>query len=247
MNNWVIYIFAIGAIGIVLYKIFEYALNRKMSNFAKQVMLSDLRAIRAQMNPHFIFNSLNSINRYILKNEPDIASDYLGRFAKLMRLVLDNSNHERITLKDELETMQLYIELEQLRFEHNFSYHTLVDPQINPEKILVQPLIFQPFLENAIWHGLMHKEDGDRLLTLAIKISGQNLCCEISDNGVGRNKHKKDSESQKKSYGINLVRDRLKFLDRNASVEIIDIKDQRGLACGTKVILHFKAVEEFSL
>jgi LytS/YehU family sensor histidine kinase len=247
MPFWVILLIAIVVLLPLLYWGFTYALNQRMASYAKKVMISDLRAIRAQMNPHFIFNSLNSINRYILKNEPEIASDYLGRFALLMRLVLDNSNHERILLKDELETMRLYVELEQLRFEHNFDYEIYVDEMMDSSKILVQPLIFQPFLENAIWHGLMHKEDGDRKLKLAIKLDGNNMHCEITDNGVGRPIEKRESEIKKRSYGINLVRDRLKFLDPNASVTFEDPKDKDGHALGTRVILKFKKTEEFSL
>lgn len=246
MSNWVtIFLLSIAAI-LLLYLAFQYALKRKMASYAKKVMISDLRAIRAQMNPHFIFNALNSINRYILKNEVEIASDYLGRFARLMRLVLDNSNHERILLKDELETMQLYVELEQLRFEHNFDYVLEIDENVDVSKLLVQPLIFQPFLENAIWHGLMHKEQGERKLKLTIKLEENNLHCEIIDNGVGRPLNKKDSNSKKRSYGINLVRDRLRFLDQNATVSFEDPKDNEGNALGTRAILIFKKSEEFS-
>jgi LytS/YehU family sensor histidine kinase len=219
-----------------------------MAGYAKQVMLSDLRAIRAQMNPHFIFNSLNSINRYILKNEPEIASDYLGRFAKLMRLVLDHSNHERIALSMELEAMQLYLELEQLRFEHSFVYEIKIGDSIDTEKSLVQPLIFQPFLENAIWHGLMHKENGERRLYLNIHESEGKLVCEIIDNGVGREIKAVSKEgAKKKSYGINLGRDRLKFLDREAEIKIIDLKDEHGKAAGTQVNLIFKKVDNYTL
>jgi LytS/YehU family sensor histidine kinase len=143
--------------------------------------------------------------------------------------------------------MRLYVELEQLRFEHNFDYEIYVDEMMDSSKILVQPLIFQPFLENAIWHGLMHKEDGDRKLKLAIKLDGNNMHCEITDNGVGRPIEKRESEIKKRSYGINLVRDRLKFLDPNASVTFEDPKDKDGHALGTRVILKFKKTEEFSL
>jgi LytS/YehU family sensor histidine kinase len=162
-------------------------------------------------------------------------------------LVLDNSNHERILLKDELETMRLYVELEQLRFEHNFDYEIEVDESVDTGKLLVQPLIFQPFLENAIWHGLMHKEEGERKLNLAIKLVDNNMHCEITDNGVGRPIEKRESDIKKRSYGINLVRDRLKFIDPNASVSFEDPKDKDGQALGTRVILKFKKTEEFSL
>ncbi|OYU97419.1 MAG: hypothetical protein CFE21_03765 [Bacteroidetes bacterium B1(2017)] len=244
---WLLILVLLVLAGFGLYKLFNYALQQRMASYAKQVMLSDLRAIRAQMNPHFIFNSLNSINRYILKNEPDIASDYLGRFAKLMRLVLDNSNHERISLAMELEAMQLYVELELLRFEHAFNYVVQVSEHIEPDKILVQPLIFQPFLENAIWHGLMHKEEGERLLSLSIDEREGRMICEITDTGVGRGKVKVDGEERRRSYGINLVRDRLKFLDSLAEIKILDLTDAQKRPAGTKVIMNFKKTEEYSL
>lgn len=246
----IILVLLIGA-GVASYYFFQYALRKRMSSWAKQVMLSDLRAIRAQMNPHFIFNSLNSINRYILKNEPEIASDYLGRFARLMRLVLDNSNHDRISLNTELETMRLYVELEQLRFEHTFLFEIETDPLLDLHKTLIQPLLFQPFLENAIWHGLMHKEGDNRELRLAIRKDDGDLVCEITDNGVGRGKIRSSGQEhlspKRKSYGINLVRDRLKSLDRNASLDIRDLFDSHGNASGTQVYLRFKRTEDYTL
>jgi LytS/YehU family sensor histidine kinase len=245
--NWLFLFVVIFLLASLNYLLFRYMLKQKMASYAKQVMLSDLRAIRAQMNPHFIFNSLNSINRYILTNKPFIASDYLGRFAKLMRLVLDNSNHERISLNQELESMQLYVELEQLRFEHSFDYRTEIDPDIDLEKTLVQPLIFQPFIENAIWHGLMHTERKDKVLQLNVLEKNGRLICEILDNGAGRKPIKTDTKPRKKSYGINLGRDRLKFLDPLATVEIVDLKDDQEKSIGTKAILNFKKVEEYTL
>lgn len=247
MNNWVIFsILFVLVIGINIILI-KYFVRKKMVSIAKQVMFSDMRAIRAQMNPHFIFNSLNSINRYILKNEPEIASDYLGRFARLMRLVLDNSYHERICLEDEIKAMILYLELEQLRFEHQFDFVINIDEKINKDETMVQPLIFQPFLENAIWHGLMHKEGLDRKLQLDIKLENQIMVCKIIDNGVGRGDTKGKTDSKRKSYGIKLVRDRLQFLDKNASINITDLFNESGEPAGTEVEIRFKKIENYSL
>ncbi|MFN4082345.1 MAG: sensor histidine kinase [Bacteroidia bacterium] len=235
---------------IGVYKAINFIIQKRLNAYIKQSVLADLRAIRSQMNPHFIFNSLNSINRYILKNETEKASDYLGRFAKLMRLVLDNSNHERIPLASELETMQLYVELEQLRFENSFSYELNVDDTINQNLVLVQPLIFQPCIENAIWHGLMHKKEGDKKLSFEITQNNGNLICEITDNGVGR--HYKQTGEQlgrkkRKSYGINLVKDRLKLMDYNSELKFIDLVDNNEKPAGTKVIMIFKKIEDFKL
>lgn len=246
MIYWVIgvLLFAILiATNIILVK---YFVRRKMSSIGKQIMLSDLRAIRAQMNPHFIFNSLNSINSYILKNEPEIASEYLGRFARLMRLVLENSNHEKIALSEELQAMELYIELEQLRFNHQFTYSITVSDNIDQQQVLVQPLIFQPFLENAIWHGLMHKEDGDKKLSMSIDLEEQTMICKIIDNGIGRSSQPSKSEEKRKSYGIKLVKDRLQFLDKNAAITFIDLKDENGKGIGTEVQISFKKIENYT-
>src|SRR6188508_2969786 len=124
----------------------------------------EMQALRAQMNPHFMFNSLNSINNFILKNDPDNASDYLTKFSRLMRLILDNSRSEWVLLENELKALQLYIELEAVRFDNAFKYSMEVTKDVDPETMMVPPLIIQPYVENAIWHGLLHrKEPGGRI------------------------------------------------------------------------------------
>ncbi len=133
-----------------------------------------MQALRAQMNPHFIFNSLNSINRYIVKSDQATASLYLTRFAKLIRLILDNSNNKFITLSNELQALSLYMEMESIRFEKKFSYTIECDDNINTESIFVPPLIIQPYVENAIWHGLLHKETAGHLY---VRISRKKATC----------------------------------------------------------------------
>src|SRR5687767_11168076 len=142
-----------------------------------------MQALRAQMNPHFIFNCLSSINRFILKNETDKASDYLTRFSRLMRLVLINSQKPLIVLEDEVEMLRLYVEMEQLRFKHAFDYSITYTNDIEPANILIPPLLLQPFCENAIWHGLMHK-DGHGHLAISFTMNKSVLQCTISDDGV---------------------------------------------------------------
>ena len=123
----------------------------------------EMQALRAQMNPHFIFNCLNSINRYIVKSDQATASLYLTKFAKLIRLILDNSNTKNVMLSNELEALKLYIDMESLRFDKKFTYSIVVDSGISTDSIEVPPLIIQPYVENAIWHGLLHKQSAGHL------------------------------------------------------------------------------------
>ena len=211
--------------------------NRKISE-------TEMKALRAQMNPHFIFNSLNSINKYILKSDHTNASRYLTRFAKLIRLILDNSNSREVPLSSELEALKLYIEMESLRFTNKFSYEIIVDDNVSPDTLQVPPLIIQPYVENAIWHGLLHKENGGRLSVYIKKTSDNMLQCVIEDNGIGRsraNELKSKSATQNKSLGMKLTEERIAMLNQyaslNASIDIIDLENDNGEATGTKVIL----------
>ena len=204
----------------------------------------EMQALRAQMNPHFIFNCLNSINRYIVKSDQQTASLYLTRFAKLIRLILDNSNSRSVTLANELEALKLYIEMESIRFEKKFHYQIHVDKNVQTDCECVPPLIIQPYVENAIWHGLLHKEDAGELRISIHKKSPGLLECIIEDNGVGREKArelKSKSASTKKSLGMRLTEDRLALLNAqskmNASVVVEDLRTETGSAVGTKVIL----------
>lgn len=204
----------------------------------------EMRALRAQMNPHFIFNSLNSINKYILKNDHMNASRYLTRFAKLIRLILDNSNSKEVALSDELEALQLYIEMESLRFSNKFTYAVIVDEDVSVDTLQVPPLIIQPYVENAIWHGLLHKETGAHLAVSIKKTANYMLQCIVEDNGIGREKAremKSKSANTNKSLGMKLTADRISMLNQNtslnASIEIIDLNNASGEATGTKVIL----------
>ena len=203
-----------------------------------------MRALRAQMNPHFIFNSLNSINKYILKNDHANASRYLSRFAKLIRLILDNSNSKEVALSNELEALKLYIEMESLRFTNKFSYEIIIDENVSIYTLQVPPLIIQPYVENAIWHGLLHKETGGHL-SVFVKYTHDNMLqCTIEDNGIGRaraSELKSKSATANKSLGMKLTEERIIMLNRytalDASIEIIDLENKEGEAASTKVIL----------
>jgi putative methionine-R-sulfoxide reductase with GAF domain/two-component sensor histidine kinase len=204
----------------------------------------EMQALRAQMNPHFIFNCLNSINRYIVKSDQTTASLYLTKFAKLIRLILDNSNSKNVSLTNELEALKLYIEMEALRFDKKFTYEIKVEGNLGSDTIELPPLIIQPYVENAIWHGLLHKEDNGHL-SIRVSMTGDSMLhCIIEDNGIGRYKAKElksKSATSRKSLGMELTENRLSLLNKharlNASIEIVDLKDEKNEAAGTKVIL----------
>lgn len=204
----------------------------------------EMQALRAQMNPHFIFNCLNSINRYIVKSDQTTASMYLTKFAKLMRLILDNSNSKDVILANELEALKLYIEMEALRFDKKFTYEIKVEGGIGTDTIEVPPLIIQPYVENAIWHGLLHKEQNGHLsIRVSMACEGM-LQCIIEDNGIGRVKAKElksKTATSRKSLGMQLTESRLSLLNKhaelNASVEIVDLQNGNQEATGTKVVL----------
>jgi len=152
--------------------------KQKMADVEMQALRAqmNMQALRAQMNPHFIFNCLNSINRYIVKSDQATASLYLTRFAKLIRLILDNSNSSTVTLTNELEALKLYIEMEAIRFETKFTYSIKTDKNVQPDAIFVPPLIIQPYVENSIWHGLLHKEEAGHL-DIHVSLTNHILTC----------------------------------------------------------------------
>jgi LytS/YehU family sensor histidine kinase len=208
---------------------------------------SRLQSLRLQMNPHFLFNALNSIQQMILANEEMIATRYLSRFSKLLRTVLIHSDKEAITLKDEIEILKMYVELESVRFKESFTYSITCDEEIETEEIKIPTLLIQPFVENAIWHGLMHKE-GDRHLDIIFTDQGDFLQCVIEDNGVGRQKAseiKSLSGQDKKhiSKGIAVSEERIKTLKnsqgKHGTIQINDLVDAEGQSCGTQIVINF--------
>ncbi|HRO70605.1 MAG TPA: histidine kinase, partial [Chitinophagaceae bacterium] len=212
----------------------------------KDLLELEARALRAQMNPHFIFNSLNSIKSLINKNENEKAAEYLTTFSKLIRTLFLNSDNREVSLHEEIETCKLYAQIERMRFGDKVDFGFDIDQNIDLKDIRVPALIIQPFIENAIWHGLVPKEQGGRLLVTVRKNNGA-IECIIDDNGIGRElslKYKAQYESSHQSRGISLTRTRLeldKFLNnREDGIEIIDKLDEYGKPAGTTVILTFK-------
>ena len=219
--------------------------ERSKAALQQQATDLELQALRAQMNPHFIFNCLSSINRFILKNEPEIASDYLTKFSRLIRMVLNNSKNSLIILEDELEMLRLYLDLERLRFKNSFDYSISFYNHFDVLSIFIPPLLLQPFAENAIWHGLMHKE-GQGMLELAFELQKNVLNCYITDNGVGRKKAealKSKSAEKQKSMGMQITAERIALLNKDIEQTIFDVEDlidDKGQAAGTRVTLKIR-------
>jgi len=195
------------------------------------------------MNPHFIFNCLSSINRFILINKTEEASDYLTKFSRLIRMALQNSEKPLITLESELEALRLYLDLERLRFKNAFSYSITFINTIDSNTVHIPPMLIQPFVENAIWHGLMHKK-GTGSLEIQLCVEDKSLTCVITDNGIGRNMaaaFKSRSAEKSKSMGVDITAGRLALLNgsknKAAVFKIEDLADEDGKACGTKVVL----------
>lgn len=235
--------------------------EKKQTEFQKKTTELEMQALRAQMNPHFIFNCLSSINRFILKNEPDAASDYLTRFSRLIRMVLMNSQKSTITLEDELDMLTIYLDMERLRFKNNFDYHIVFTNRVDAGAVFIPPLLLQPFCENAIWHGLKHLADpqSGRLehgrLDIVLSMENKVLNCSITDNGIGRQKAaeiKSKSVDENKSMGLKITSERLALLNQekevNTSFEIVDLKNENGEVAGTTVKLKIslsETVEEY--
>jgi hypothetical protein len=211
------------------------------SSYQRKFAEQEVKALRSQMNPHFLFNSLNSIRYYVLNNENDNAADYITRFSRLLRLILQNSRNDQITLKDELHALRLYIEFEQMRFNRKFEYSIEVSNDVNTESIYLQPLTIQPFVENAIWHGLMPLESEGKL-KIGIWLDGKNLHITVKDNGIGREKAAKMKKSRPtiiKSYGLDITKERMKLnetlREKRSDFTIEDLYDPSGQPCGTMV------------
>jgi len=215
----------------------------------KQTLQLELRSLRSQMNPHFIFNSLSSIHRYIWSNNQEEASDYLTKFSRLMRLILDNTQHTFVTLNKELESLRLYLDLEALRCNGIFEYQFNVDPEINDEEVLIPPMILQPYVENAIWHGLVHKQPDEKgLLDIEIVLKKRSLVCTITDNGIGRKKAMEIKDRKGRTHnsvGMKVTEGRIdlirKINNKEAKVTVTDLEDESGQATGTKVTIVLPA------
>lgn len=233
-------------LGYSIYKITYFFINKREVNKTKvNKLLAEyqLMGLKAQMNPHFIFNCLNSIQKYVLEHDTKQAYTYMAKFSKLIRFVLDISDKTFVALSDELDLVKIYVELEQLRFDKKFEFILQLDGNIEPDEIFVPSLLIQPYLENAIWHGIMNlPEDKKGEVIIIVKSVNNHIEIVISDNGIGRNKAKLFAQKSHQSKGMSINQKRIEAINyllktQNATIELIDMYEANGSPSGTKVII----------
>ncbi len=254
-EHWWFIIGLLAIITFVIYKFYELTVNKIKDEekiktiFNKQIAEMEMEVLKAQMNPHFLFNSLNSIKHYSINKSKRETSQYITTFSHLLRQILQNSNAKIVSLAQELKAIELYVQVEKLRFENEFEYMVCLDPNKNEDTIFVPPMILQPFIENAIWHGLMLKE-GIGKITLKIDVQEHEVVCEITDNGIGRAAAGKISKTKskynKQSLGTKITANRLKLAEKiygkKSSFCITDLYDKDGSPSGTKVKVHLPRI-----
>lgn len=249
MSRWFIvsaYIAAVCVLGLIMYARLKYISRRQQqeAEISKNFAALELKALQAQMNPHFIFNCLNTIKYFITTKNHDAANKYLGKFSKLLRMFLEHSKSTSITLDDEINLLRLYIELEQMRFYEGFNFHLQVESELDVKNIDIPGTLFQPFVENAINHGLVNlKQKGN--LTITFKIENDYLVGIVDDDGIGRRaamELKNQTNFNHTSHGVHLIEERIKTLNfiKNADIkmEVHDKVNADGTAGGTEVVIR---------
>ncbi|HEV8083417.1 MAG TPA: histidine kinase, partial [Chitinophagaceae bacterium] len=216
--------------------------------FKQKIAESQIQSLRAQMNPHFIFNSLNSIENFMMRNEKRKASDYMHKFALLIRTILESSRNELTTVLLDLEALKLYIDLEQMRFHNKFCYQENIDPDLLRGDYNVPSLLIQPYVENAIVHGMAHSDRTDLKLTVSASLEDDYIKYVIKDNGIGRSQaadYNKLNKLRHKSVGLKITEDRIHLYNQehNAKgyVKISDLLDLNNKPSGTRVEVKIKA------
>ncbi len=220
---------------------------RRRGDLERKMVEYQLKALRAQMNPHFIFNSLNSILLFMLDHDTDAAHLYLTKFSRLMRSTLEHSNSESIPLAEELEALKFYLDLEALRMDNSFTYSITMAPDILPDEVMIPPMLIQPYAENAIMHGLKRREPGGHL-AIDIRLETEWILCSVTDNGIGREQAaalSRNHQRRHRSRGMQVTRERLEILGslsrQSYRLEVIDLNDDKGTPLGTRVEIRIPA------
>lgn len=241
-----------GQFGLLIVLLMFLILARRQSKKTKQLnevkqkwQLAEMesRLLRSQMHPHFVFNALNSINNLVLSHQSEKASDYLVKFSQLLRLQLRFSAEKEIRLEDELATIQLYLLVEQLRFSESFSWNIHIEPSLNAKELMVPPMILQPYVENAIWHGLSNKE-GEKNIQIAVCSEKEGeLLIRIIDNGIGMEASARLAPpyQEHRSFGMQLGERRMALLrveGYSASVEVNHLKNDNNTPSGTEIKVY---------
>ncbi len=248
------YYIALCLLGLALltYVISNYRIKQALekekikSDYEIQIAKLNTSALRSRMNPHFLFNTLNSIKHHVLFKNKDETGDYITDFSFLIRGILEYSELDYISLRDDIEWIQKYLDIEKRRFRTPFSVEILIDPNIDLENEDIPPLLIQPFVENALWHGLLHKEDKDNKISLSYTSLKKGYQVTIADNGIGRKaaQNFKTDKEEKKSLGMVITEERIEQISKlnryDIAIDIKDLYDEKGNALGTKIILTFK-------
>lgn len=228
----------------IVYRIRQIKKKERIETESQVAMArNELKALRAQMNPHFVFNSLNSIQHFILTNKSVDAGKYLNKFARLMRVILNNSEKSLITIREELEYLQLYLDLEEMRFEGKFTTSVDVAEDIDIDYFEIPAMLLQPYVENAILHGLTPKAGGGGKLEISLRLKANTIICSITDNGIGREKAREmrqlSTRKDHRSLGMKITHDRLELINRlngsQLSLTITDLYAEDGSPAGTRV------------
>ncbi|HXB44640.1 MAG TPA: histidine kinase [Puia sp.] len=227
----------------------QFKKKREEAAFKQKVAETQMQALKAQMNPHFIFNSFNSIENFLVKNGQQTASDYFTKLAALINMILDSSNKESVPISKDKIALELYIQLQQIRYNNKFSYKTSFERKLLSADYQVPPLLIQPYIENAIMHGIVPGDKKDMELSVKARLEKNYIIYTIKDNGIGRQKSvilsQQQNESQNVGGGMNLTEERINILNKqqhaHGEVTIADLYDEYGKPCGTKVEVKIKA------
>jgi len=246
-NNWLLVVLISLLLTIAIaFIIYKSIINRRKSTelqLKQKISETEMAALKAQMNPHFMFNCINSIDAFIHSNDKYNATLYLNKFAKLLRNVLESSKQNTVPINKDIDTLKLYIELEELRHENKFKTVFNIDPELMNSDYKVPPLVVQPFVENAILHGLNNREDNNGELTIDIKKADNSIQYIIADNGIGRAASAKIMQSKESHYGMQIAFDRIKLFNKeeNASVQVTNLYSNQP-ASGTNVTVNLNII-----
>ncbi|MCC7244653.1 MAG: histidine kinase [Saprospiraceae bacterium] len=248
-ETWLFYLISLAGMLAFIYGIIKYRERqiRKEAMLIQEKHTAELNALRAFINPHFLFNALNSINAFILTGRTDKANEYLGDFSRLMRLMLDHAQKSLVSLDEELNLIESYVFIEKRRFKYPFDYQVKIAEELDVNQVLIPSMILQPYVENAIWHGLQHLQQPGGHIMIAVRKQDDFIEILIEDNGVGRVKAAEIKNRQvggrHKSQGLHLTRLRIEKTATDNTVNTIDLYDAAGNAAGTRVIIRLKEVE----
>ena len=241
LNTWWFYSLSLACILLIVILISRQLIRQSMQK--NRMTQLELTALRSQMNPHFTFNSINSIQHFLAKNTPQEAIDFTSKFSRLIRMILNNSSKELISVKDEISAVKLYLDIEKTRLNNRFDYSIELASEIDENFDRIPSIIIQPYVENAIWHGLLNKE-GKGTIKIKLEKKEKGIKCTIEDDGIGRlraQELKSNSQMREKSFGMSLTRERVKLLNgkkQKLNVLVIDLKDNLGKPVGTRVEIY---------